>query len=407
MGVHKLTTQEFVYKANKVHNNYYNYLKTIYTGSRDKVEIVCPIHGSFTQLACNHIEGYGCPKCARIKSATKAALKSKYTYEEFVEKSRKAHGNKFDYSKVQYINIDTKVEIVCPIHGSFFQIPRSHFKGKGCRECALDDQGKLSPKEFINFARKIHGNKYDYTKTVYVNRKSKVTITCPIHGDFVQTAARHIKGRCSGCPKCGIIATTLKLTKSTQNFINDAKKIHGNRYDYTNTVYENCKKNVIIRCKKHGDFLQRPSSHLNGNGCPTCLSSIGENIIKVFLDKKNIHHETQKTFAECKYKNKLRFDFYIPSLKLLIEVDGAQHFPQTVGKPIFSARGHIFTQQEYDTIKERDSIKNDYALKHDMKLIRIPNRNKTDRSNIISILEKNISISNTKNIFNHNFFGYD
>ena len=122
---------------------------------------------------------------------------------------------------------------------------------------------KLTTEIFIERARKIHGNKYDYSKVVYVNCYSLIIIICPLHGEFVQTPTVHLSGR--GCQKCG---GTTRLT--TEEFINKARKIHGNTYDYSKVVYVNTHIEIIIICPKHGEFLQTPNGHLSGKGCMKC-----------------------------------------------------------------------------------------------------------------------------------------
>lgn len=395
MGIHRMKQQEYIDKVNKIHNNFYDYSKIVYKGSHKKIEIICPIHGSFLQLATGHMSGYGCEQCGKINSASKM----KYTNEEFIKKSEEIHGKKYDYSKVKYLTISSKVEIICPIHGSFWQIPHAHFKGHGCKKCSDEDKMYTS-EEFFDIVKKVHGNVYDYSKSIYTKQKKKIIITCRQHGDFLQSPNKHMKG--NGCPKCASNRITLKLTKSTEKFITESKKIHGKKYDYSKTVYTKNKKNVTIICKNHGDFSQRPSSHLDGNGCPKCSSSIGENIVRVFLEKNKIYYESQKTFPKCKYKNKLRYDFYIPEINLLIEVDGFQHFPESVGAFIMGFSGHSLTQEMYDLTKLKDKIKDKYASDNGIKLLRIPYKGRSDRQNIIPLLEKYMP---TSQIAGHNWFG--
>ena len=122
------------------------------------------------------------------------------TTEQFIEKAKQIHGNKYDYSKVEYVNNHTKVCIICPEHGEFWQTPNSHLNGNGCSSCK--GLKKLTTKEFIERAKQVHGNKYDYSKTIYVNKRTKVCIICPIHGEFYQTPHNHVYQK-QGCPECG------------------------------------------------------------------------------------------------------------------------------------------------------------------------------------------------------------
>jgi superfamily II DNA or RNA helicase len=184
-------TKEFIAKAKAVHGDKYDYSKVKYVNCSTKVTIICPKHGEFEQTPKKHLLGQGCPDCSGRK---------RLTTEEFIAKAKAVHGDKFDYSKVKYVNSETKVTIVCPIHGEFEQTPVSHLSGNGCSLCSRKKKHTLD--RFIEMANKIHGDKYDYTKVNYVNNKTKVTIICPKHGEFEQTPQNHLKGK--GCSCCNI-----------------------------------------------------------------------------------------------------------------------------------------------------------------------------------------------------------
>lgn len=113
--------------------------------------------------------------------------KRKLSLDKFIEKARIVHGNKYNYSKVDYINNTTKVEIICPTHGTFYQIPKDHIKGCGCSKCSHERSGlkaRKSLEQFIQDARKVHGDKYNYNEVEYINSNTKVCIICPKHGEF-------------------------------------------------------------------------------------------------------------------------------------------------------------------------------------------------------------------------------
>lgn len=197
MGVSS-NTEEFVKRARKVHGDKYDYSKVNYVNNRTKVIIICPEHGEFEQVPDSHLRGSGCPIC-RWKKAKESLRKSVgLTTEKFIERAKKIHGDKYDYSKVKYENTDTKVCIICPKHGEFWQTPHHHLMGIGCPYCG---QKKYDTNEFIRRAKEVHGDKYDYSKTNFICKKNKVIITCPIHGDFEQLPLNHLAGR--GCPECG------------------------------------------------------------------------------------------------------------------------------------------------------------------------------------------------------------
>ena len=195
MGRTASTTEKFICKAKKVHDDKYDYSKVDYKYSNLKVIITCPIHGDFDQLPNNHLNGNGCPKCRYIKVAAARKLSTS----EFILKANKVHGDKYDYSKVDYQHSLLKVVITCPVHGDFEQIPNSHLNGNGCPTCRIVNK-KSNTEEFIKKANLKHNYKYRYDKVDYKYSNLKVIITCPIHGDFEQKPNCHLNG--TGCPRC-------------------------------------------------------------------------------------------------------------------------------------------------------------------------------------------------------------
>jgi len=192
-------TELFIKKAKAIHGDKYNYDKTVYVKSLQKVIITCPVHGDFEQFPNNHIlKKCGCYACSgrNIKPVNKRAL----TTSSFIEKSKKVHGDKYNYDKTDYSHSHIKVILTCPKHGDFLVSPNNHLRNEkegGCPKCHY---GVPSNNEVIENFKKVHGNKYNYDKTVYENSCSKVIITCSIHGDFEQLARSHLKGH--GCKKC-------------------------------------------------------------------------------------------------------------------------------------------------------------------------------------------------------------
>jgi hypothetical protein len=186
----KKTTPQWIEEAKKVHGERYDYSQTIYEGCKKKLKIICDKHGLFEQRAQEHLRGSGCPKCA-----------SNYNYsnEEWKEKAHIKHHNKFDYSKVIYINCKTKVIIICPNHGEYLQNPSVHMRTNGCALCTLELR-KIGLKEFIRLSNVIHNNKYNYSESIYINSITKLIIICPDHGRFLQTPENHF--RYEGCKHC-------------------------------------------------------------------------------------------------------------------------------------------------------------------------------------------------------------
>ena len=185
----KITTEEFITRAKEVHGDKYNYSKVVYTNSEKKVCVICPEHGEFWQNPLSHLSGCGCPKCNG---------NAKITTDDFVTRAKEIHGNKYDYSKVEYINSKTPVCIICPQHGEFWQEPSNHLSGQGCPKCS--GRENLTTEEFIARAKEIHSDKYDYSKVEYVNNCTKICIICPQHGKFYQVPSSHLQGH--GCPIC-------------------------------------------------------------------------------------------------------------------------------------------------------------------------------------------------------------
>ena len=184
---------------------------------------------------------------------------------------------------------------------------------------------KLTKSEFIEKAKKVHGNKYDYSKIQYKGIRKKITIVCSVHGEFNQEARNHLKG--SGCSKC-----YGNFTPTNKDFIKKASKIHQDKYDYSISKYVNSYTKIKITCPIHGVFNQTPNNHLMGSGCEKCKSkSKGELSIRDFLNINSIKSESQKYIDGCinpKTNRKLKFDFYIKSKNAVVEYDGKHHFEE-------------------------------------------------------------------------------
>jgi hypothetical protein len=322
-------TEQIVEKFKKVHGGKYDYSQVVYHKLIEPVKIVCPKHGIFEQSPHAHLKGQGCPLCGVESRVSKRT----YNNEKFIKKAREIHGDKYDYSKVEYVNSHTKVCIICPEHGEFWQEAGYHLNGEGCPTCAKianDKKNTMTQEEFIRRAREIHGDKYDYSKVEYINSQTKVCIICPIHGEFWQLPTHHLMGH--GCRKCGDERRGKNRIKSTEEFIRNAKKIHGDKYDYSKVEYVSCHTPVTILCKKHGEFKQKPSDHLNGNGCPLCgynMSLAEQDIFelcKSCLGEENVLQRVRNVIPPQE------LDIYIPSLKIAIEYNGLRWHSEEFGK---------------------------------------------------------------------------
>ena len=268
----RLTTSQWIEKAKQVHGDKYNYSESEYIRAKDKISILCATHGLFRQTASSHLAGCGCPKCGTNSMAEKQSL----TTSGFVQKASKIHNDKYDYRLSEYKNNHTKVLIVCPEHGEFVQSPADHLQGKGCLLCGKNTIAtKLtsSTDEWIVKAKAAHQDRYDYTKTNYIKATIPVTIECPIHGEFEQMPSNHLQGQ--GCSKCSEFQRIVKSTKTTNEFIEQAKIIHGDKYEYSLVEYCKARNKVTIICPTHGPFEQNANSHLQGCGCPGCVTNGG------------------------------------------------------------------------------------------------------------------------------------
>ena len=226
------------------------------------------------------------------------------TTEQFIAEAKAVHGDRYDYSEVEYVHIRTKIKIICPEHGPFEQTPNSHLQRKGCPKCGSKQRVKSRVKtteQFIAEAKAFHGDRYDYSESEYVHHKTKVKIICPKHGPFEQVPSGHLYGR--GCPKCGYE----KIKKNTEQFIVEAKAFHGDRYDYSEVKYFNGETKIKIICPEHGSFEQSPKNHLNGSGCPKCGSEEAAKsqtkTIEQFIAGAKAFHGDRYDYSEVKYFN--------------------------------------------------------------------------------------------------------
>ena len=221
--------------------------------------------------------------------------------ESFIEKSNKKHNGKYNYSKVEYINSQRKVCIICPEHGEFWQTPVAHVRGHGCPICSNHKRGKhtVNTENLIERCMKVHNNKYSYEKTKYIDANTKICVTCPVHGDFHILPFNHLGGQ--GCPKC----KGRNLTQ--QEVINKFKEIHSNKYDYSKVIFTKMREKVCIICPEHGEFWQTPQKHINGQGCPKCgIKKRSENSVldtETFIKRANIIHNNKYDYDLIYFKN--------------------------------------------------------------------------------------------------------
>ena len=196
---HRLTTDEFILAASLKHNDKYDYSKVVYVHSDIKVIITCPIHGDFPQTPGGHLSGRGCNECRKDLVSVQHTL----SQEEFIANAKLHHGDRYDYSKVDYIHNKLKVCIICPEHGEFPQEANAHSRGSGCPICGINkliNSRRHTIEDFIRISREKHGDKYNYDKVSYHNADTDVCIICPEHGEFLQSPDVHMGG--CGCQRC-------------------------------------------------------------------------------------------------------------------------------------------------------------------------------------------------------------
>lgn len=350
----RLTRDEWIAKAVAVHGDRYDYSGAVYAGASKPVSISCPLHGEFMQIAGNHSSGEGCWSCGR-----EAIGKSKQvSAEEFIERATIAHGGKYDYSAIDFRGMNCLTVFDCPVHGQFQQKPVYHSRGNGCPVCAESARIKGRTKTFawfLGMARAVHGDKFTYFEQEYVNLYTKTFAECRRHGRIEILPSNHIRG--TGCPDC-----SGKRRPTTERFIAACRKAHGDKYSYSKTIYKNKLSEVIVTCRRHGDFSQAAHSHRSGHGCPKCMKSTGNDLIHLALSGLGIKAVAEKTFPSLRHKKRLRLDAYIPSLKMAVEFDGRQHFP--------GCRGWI--GDSYEGIAIRDAIKDRWCKDNGVDLLRIP-----------------------------------
>lgn len=263
-GRQRYSTESFIQKAKTIYGDRYDYSLVEYKHSQKKIKIICPDHGVFETLPSHFLcFERGCPECS-IRSGL-VTRKDNYA-KLFVKNAHRVHGDKYDYSLVEYTGNEHPVKIICKEHGEFIQIPRTHLKGGQCPKCP-STSGKMfrDTETFIRDAKVLHGDKYDYSNTIFSGSRRRVKIVCQTHGEFEQLAWAHLRG--DGCKHCRPFQNK---PKTTDKFIRQAKESHGDKFDYSQTEYISCYKKVSVVCPTHGKFEVMPTDHINGQGCKLC-----------------------------------------------------------------------------------------------------------------------------------------
>jgi len=384
MGESQILSQsEFVKCAQAVHNNRFDYSKTVYTGCYAPIIVICRKHGEFSVAPNLHVrtKDGGCPECTK---ETRHHMNSAYSTHEYITEARKIWGNRYDYSLTDYTSCKTMISIRCPKHHYVFaMLPQSHLNGNGCPICESEENDKDRSKvkeallhradflkhirnkreiskeilndkesgiaygvdEFLRLAKLIHGEDFDYkyVRNDYKNLNTPVRIICKRHNSiFLQKPTKHLRGQ--GCPKC------IGRERTTESFIQESKEIYGDRYVYSKVNYADCYTKVTLICRKHGEFKTLPIEHLRGRGiCPLCNKSLLEQKTIFYLQK---HLETliesQKQFPWLKTTRTMPLDIYLSQYKIAIECQGEQHF---IAKKAFGGNKAFEWQKKKDKLK--------------------------------------------------------
>lgn len=377
--------QQLIKECSVVHNNYYTYEQSTYTNANTKTLITCPEHGSFLQLWNQHKSGQGCKKCHTKKISKNLRL----TTEQFINRSMKIHGDTYDYSKCQVESKKSKVEIICPIHGSFFKICSEHMRGYGCNKCSsldsarniaaemlknvdgytLDDnevicnsdgsripiydfvrrRKRISPKAIkikkhdsklgiLDKIKNRHADQYQYSDDIESKSShDKIKIICPMHGEFEQRLHFHIKGH--GCPKCSYIRIGDLSRLTAEEFVARGILVHGTTYLYDNTNYINMSTKVTVTCKTHGDFDVKAHDHIfNRCGCPKCSTSSGQ--MQLFEFVKSL--DPNAILNDRKLISPYEIDIVSHKHKLAIEYHGLYYHSYNRTESADERKSHIF-----------------------------------------------------------------
>lgn len=260
----------------------------------------------------------------------------KITTEDFISKAKEIHGDKYDYSLVDYQGSAVPVTIICPIHGPFEQKPTKHTSLKrGCPKCG--GTAKKTTEEFIADAKAVHSDKYDYSLAEYKTSFDPVVIICPLHGPWEVTPNNHVSLK-TGCPRCGRNNTIAASMIPKEEFVVRAKNVHGNFYDYSKTTVEKLRSKSVITCPIHGDFEQDLQNHILGSRCPKCAHNdkskqegVIENLLKEWLPDLKVERNVRGIIPEFTTKKRGEgrkaikngeLDLYVPEKKLAIEYNG-------------------------------------------------------------------------------------
>jgi len=354
-----MTKEEFIEKANAVHGDTYDYSLVEYKNNKTKVAIKCKECGTiFYQKPNNHLQGSGCPNCARKKRSERLSD----TREDFIRKAIEKHGDKYDYSLVEYVSSREKVKIRCKKCGSIFeQAPAMHLTGNGCSVCNPPHQ-KLTHEEFVERLAQTHPNLEVLSE--YQGKDRKITVRCKIH-DYTYQTTPHRLVQGANCKYCYYEREKKNKTNKLDKVLSEIKRIHGDKYEYPNieSEYVTSKSKLTIICPIHGEFHQSYNKHVSHHhGCPLCDESYYEKQTAQTLDDLNIKYEREKQFNWLGLQT---LDFYLPEHKMALEIQGEFHFQSfTIKNTVVNHMNQVRRDERKHKLCEENGVKLIYIIPH-------------------------------------------
>ena len=330
--------EKFIEQAKEIFGDAYDYSDFVYVNNKTNGVIHCNGCGrDFEKSPVNHLFlKQGCPYCSSKRTKP-------YTTEEAIEKAKLIHGDKYNYSRFEYVRENVKSCIICPEHGEFWQTPNKHIiRMHGCPKCAAN--AEVTYDEFVRRANAQFGNNVEYDEKDYHGFNKPFMAFCHTHGWFETKPNIHLLGK-YGCPKCASINRGLNNRLSYDEFLKRAIEVHGNKYEYDESSYTTCTNKMRIICPEHGEFWQSPHKHAYcGHGCPVCSESKLECEVRQFLYTTGKLYVSQASKKDLVFLGKMSLDFYLPQMNVAIECQGRQHFDEM---------GFF----DHEKVKERDERK--------------------------------------------------
>lgn len=298
----KLTEEEVIERFKEVHGDKYDYSLVKYSGTYNKVKIICKEHGVFEQIPKSHFNGWGCAHCAKC---------GLLNTDMFIDRCNIIYENKYDYSLVNYINSKTKVKIICPIHGIFNQSPSKHMSGKSCYKCGRISFSKKKTKiekDILQIFNDVHGIRYDYSKFKYKGTSIKSTIICSIHGEFEQSPSNHKKGH--GCSKCGDYEVSVKNGLTAPGWTpikwGNSAKLSKN-FDSFKVYIIKCYKDNELFYKIGRTYLKIEKRFTSNKVMPYNYEILHEFIFNTAKEAFDKETELKRLHKEYKYIPKIKF----------------------------------------------------------------------------------------------------